>query len=460
MYKKLLSIFLTLLLSTSVVYADENVDDDLAGFLTENEGDDSFSQDPQNTPKQIREKPKKVTLGGDLAFKSAYGVKKHMVDGVQYGGFNQAQIALYLQVDAKINDRFKLRVSGDMFYDANYKLHPNTDYKNELLDAYEMQIRFDEVYFQGTLSDEVDLKLGRQIVIWGKSDSIRITDVINPLDNRQPGLTDIEDLRLPTSMLKIDYYVDEWELSAMLIAESRVMIEAPARSEFFNVDALVASAPNPFIDLEEPKSSLDNLQYAFAMNGVFSGWDLSFYGSKVYDQKWHLQNNKRKISTIKMAGSALNIAYGSWLLKSELAYLKGVRYNTTLDPKDRLDLLFGFDYMGYSNTTLSVELANRHIYDYEKQMNAGMDFLQKDEMQTAFRYTRNFLNDTLDFSALLSMFANSGQNGGFARVWFEYDLVDALNAQFGYVEYIGGDKAVMEVNKDNDRLFAQVKYSF
>ena len=475
MQNKLLNVFIVFLLSASFIYADTNIEDDLAGFsdgdvsaelseefdALDGFSDDAFSDDViTSKEKKNQGKQSLVKLSGDIAFKTAYGVKNHKVDSLQYRGFNKVQTALYLQLDAKLNDNFKLRISGDAFYDAIYDLHPNTNYSDDILDAYKTQIRFDDVYIQGSLLDNLDIKFGRQIVIWGKSDSLRVTDVINPLDNREPGLTDIEDLRLPTTMLKLDYYVGDWELSAMAIAESRVMIEAPARSEFFNVDAVFPSAPRPFLDLDEPSTSVDNMQYAFAANGIFTGWDLSFYAADVFDQKWHIKNNKRIVSKVKMAGSALNVAYGSWLLKTELAYLKGVKYNTTTDAKNRLDILVGFDYMGFRDTTITFEVVNRHIYDYEAQMQYLSDFVEKNELQSAFRYTKSYLNDTLDISFLLNIFGSSFQNGGFGRVWFEYDIVDAVGAEFGYVDYISGDKPLMDSNKDNDRIFAELKYSF
>jgi len=470
MGSKLFKLFISLVFSVSTLYAQADLEDDLAGFdtigekVTEEFSElDGFEDDTLLTledQKELKEKPSRIKLSGDLAFKTAYSIKEHKVDGVDYRGFNQAQTSLYVQLDTRLKDNFKLRMSTDLFYDAIYDLHPNTNYNDDILDAYKTQVRLDDVYIQGSLLNNLDIKLGRQIVIWGKSDSIRITDVINPLDNRLPGLTDIEDLRLPTTMLKLDYYVGDWEISAMAIGESRIMIEAPARSEFFNVDALFSGAPNPFLELEEPDNSVDNMQYAFAANGIFSGWDLSFYAADVLDQKWHIENNKRVVSKVKMAGSALNIAYGNWLLKTEAAYLNGIRYNSTIDSKNRLDLLVGFDYMGFRDATISVEVSNRHIYDYEIQMQSGMDYVDQDEMQTALRYTKNFLNDTLDISVLLSMFGSSWENGGFSRLWFEYDIMDALNTEFGYVEYIGGDKPFLEINKDNDRLFASLKYSF
>ena len=444
--------------------------DDLAGFLTENGGDETPLK--AEAVEQVEVKPDMFTLSGNLAFKTSFGYIQHEVkankadaNGIEYSGFNQAQTALYLQLDGKLSDDWKLRVSGDMFYDAIYDMHSDNNYNEDTLDAYRTQIRLDDTYVQGRITRDIDLKVGRQIVVWGKSDSIRITDVINPIDNRLPGMTDIEDLRLSVGMAKLDYYVGQWNISAMAIAESRIMLEAAPRSEFFPVDKVFPVAPDPFIELITPDSSWENMQYAFAANGVFSGWDLSFYAADVLDQKWYINPDtlKREVSKIQMLGSAINIATGSWLLKGEVAYLDGVKYNSTTDAKSRFDALLGVDYMGIKDTVLSLEVANRHIFDYETQMSqlvAKPDYVDEDEMQTAMRLTRSFSNDSINASALLSMFGSSFQYGGFARIWVEYEVMDALSANIGLVDYIDGDKPFTKAIRDNDRVFADITYSF
>ncbi|MCD6432501.1 MAG: DUF1302 domain-containing protein [Sulfurimonas sp.] len=474
--KLLSSLAFISLLAYGNIYANENIDDDLGGFTTENEvedesadlegfGDDEDIADSKETTPYAKTEEELFTLSGDLAFKTSAGYLKHRVDGIEYSGINQAQTSLYLQLDSKLSDSWKVRISGDMFYDAIYDIYSTNDYRDDILDAYKTQIRLDDTYIQGRLTNNIDLKIGRQIVVWGKSDSIRVTDVINPLDNRTPGMTDIEDLRLSVGMAKLDYYLGMWNLSAMVIGESRIMLEAAPRGEFFPVEAVFPVAPDPFIELKNPATSVENMQYAFAANGVFSGWDLSFYAADVFDQKWHINpsSHKREISKIQMMGSAINIATGSWLLKSEIAYLDGVKYNSTTDSKNRLDVLAGVDYMGIKDTVLSLELANRHIFDYESQMSETVpspDFTDEDEMQTAIRLTRSFENDSINATALLSMFGSSWQNGGFARIWVEYDVMDAVSANFGVVDYIDGDKPLMKANKDNDRIFADITYSF
>ena len=489
--KLLLSVTLTSLLLSSSLLAGENLDADLGGFDTEevvseksadlegfgdeeeNSDLDGFSDDEtsilQETTPEVQKKELMFSLSGDLAFKTSYGYRDHEVkayqadaQGIDYSGFNQAQTALYLQVDGKLSDNWKMRVGLDAYYDAIHNLHPSNNYNDDTLDAYQTQLMLTDAYIQGRLTNDIDLKVGRQIVVWGKSDSIRVTDVINPLDNRLPGMTDIEDLRLSVGMAKLDFYVDSWNLSAMAIGESRVMIEAAPRGEFFPVENIFPVAPDPFLELKEPKSSWDNMQYAFAANGVFSGWDLSFYGADVLDQKWHLNpvTTKREVSKVKMLGSAINVATGSWLLKSEVAYLDGVKYNSTTDEKSRFDALVGFDYMGIKDTVLSLEIANRHIFEHEPMMEGGTDFVDQNEVQTAMRATRSFENDSINATALVSMFGSSWEYGGFARIWVEYDVMDAVVANFGIVDYIDGDKPFIKAISDNDRIFADITYSF
>ena len=471
--KTLILLAIVSILAGANVFGDENLHDDLGGFesVTTQTNDaiegfeDLGSLDTSTLPHAKQKNDAMFLLSGDVAFKTSVGFLKHEVDDVQYGGVNQAQTSLFLQLDSKLSDDYKLRISGDMFYDAIYDIYAKNDYRDEITDAYKTQLRLDDTYLQARLSSSLDLKVGRQIVVWGKSDSIRVTDVLNPLDNRLPGMTDIEDLRLSVAMAKLDYYLGMWNLSLMAIGESRILLEAPPRSEFFPVDALFSSAPDPFIELVAPESSLENMQFAFAANGIFSGWDLSFYAADVLDQKWHInpQTAKREVGKIQMLGLAVNIATGNWLLKSEAALLEGVKFNSTTDAKSRLDLLVGVDYMGITDTVVSLEVANRHLFDYETQMSQNVpqpDYVDEDEMQTALRLTRSFSNDSINANALLSIMGKNWEYGGFARVWVRYELQNALSLTLGAVDFIDGKKPLMQAIQDNDRIFADLTYSF
>jgi len=476
--KKFQFSLITLLLLLTL-HAEDTFENDLDGF---GEDLDGFSSQKSLdvVEKVFIKKPSAYTLLGNIAFKTNYGYRDHKVkanksdsEGIEYSGFNQAQISTYLQLDVKLSNTYKIRISGDAFYDAIYDIKNQNHYNKDTLDIYQTQLRLDDTYIQGSITKDLDTKIGRQIVVWGKSDSIRITDVINPLDNRLPGLTDIEDLRLSTTIAKFDYYKGDWNISAMAILESRIFLEAAPRSEYFPVDSIFPIAPDPFVSLAQPSNSLENMQYAFAANGVFSGWDLSFYGADVLDSKWHIEgtlpNATRVVSKIQMLGFAFNIVQGSWLYKSEVALINGIKYNSTPDDKRRLDTLLGVDYMGIKNTTLSLELANRHIFDYERQMSGVTvsnvpDYVQEDEIQTAIRATHSMQNDTFNATALLSMFGHNWQYGGFFRASLEYDVRDALLIKLGIIDYLNtsikSEKPFTDAISNNDKIYIDVTFSF
>ncbi len=440
----------------------QELSDDLAGFMDEAE--------PLEAEETVTEE-KAYTLSGELSFKTSAGYKKHEVDGSEYSGINQAQTSLYLQLDTKLSQNWKLRLSGDAFYDAIYDLRSGENYRQSVKDDYRTQLRLDDTYIQGSIRSDLDVKAGRQVVVWGKSDTIRITDIINPLDNRVLGMTDIEDLRLSVGMLKLDYYLSKWNLSMMVIPENRIMKEATPRGEYFPVDGVLpipGGVDDPFPALKTPSTSWENMQYAFAVNARLEGGDISFYAAEVLDQRWHFNEvprigfalSERSVSKVKMLGSAFNLIEGSWLFKVEAAYLRDLRYNTSLQKKKRIDTLIGIEYMGVRDTTISLDLANRHIFEHEVQMSTSADMVDKNELQTAARFTRSFENETIKANALITLFGDSFENGGFARIWAEYEIMDALRANFGVVEYIGGDQAYMQAIKDNDRVFADITYSF
>ena len=472
-------------------------DSDLSGFDEEEESLDGFSDDDldgfgdenaQETQTNEYEEPPKISamqnligessLSGSLSFKTTVGLEKHEVEEIEYSGVNQAQTALALQFDKKLSSDWRLRISGDAYYDAIYDINDHNDYNDEILEQYRTQLRFDDTYIHGRLTNEIDLKAGRQIVIWGKSDNIRITDVINPTDNRLPGVTDIEYIRLPTTMAKFDWYVDDWGLSAMLITEARVSISPPVGSEFLPIDTgLLGTVTLPITpvttpvntpEVIEPSSSFDNLQYGLAANGVFSGWDLSFYAANVFDKDNHSEEviaagstpSNFVYSKIYMLGTAFNMVKGSWLIKGEAAFLNGLNYSTTSDEKNRLDTLVGLEYMGFRDTSMSLELANRHIFGYEDVMENAPDGEEQNSIQTIIRVTRNFMHETLSVTALANILGPDFNQGGFARVWGEYELGDALSLDLGVVFYQGGTNAYFEAIKANDRVFADLTYSF
>ncbi|MCI5219005.1 MAG: hypothetical protein D3914_07400 [Candidatus Electrothrix sp. LOE2] len=162
-----------------------------------------------------------------------------------------------------------------------------------------------------------------------------------------------------------------------------------------------------------------------------------------------------------MFGFAYNKAVGNWLLKSEGALLNRVQYtNRPGTDYNRFDVLVGAEYSGFNETTISLELANRHINHHRSELEAAPDGVYQDMYQLAFRYSRDFLNDTLNLTLLAMIYGPSSADGAFERLSLDYDLTDTITLRGGAVLYQSGDLLTMQEVGDNDRVFAEIRYSF
>ncbi|NOQ46508.1 MAG: hypothetical protein GQ559_07525, partial [Desulfobulbaceae bacterium] len=251
-------------------------DDVLSGFdEPASEQTDRLDADDDTTPDWLE-------LGGSVG--TAFSVNfAHDAPGQDEADFRDlSMLRTTVALDSELTfGGWQIKISGHGFYDAAYSIQGRKQYTGALLNLYEQELEFDDAYLIGSLTPSLDIKTGRQVVVWGKSDNVRVTDILNPLDNRLPGMVDIKNRRLPVTMTKLDYYTGAWNLSGIMIHEVRF-----DKNPVFNSDFFPGKGPLP--SENTPGFSIDNQQYALALNGIFSGWDLSLYGAWIFDARAHV----------------------------------------------------------------------------------------------------------------------------------------------------------------------------
>lgn len=406
-----------------------------------------------------------IRLGGgvsqDISYNYAHDAPR--AGETDHRGLSGLRSRIDLEADLKFSSDWRARFAGYGFYDWAYAIRNRDGYTDEFLDQYEWDADVGDAYIQGKLISGLDLKVGRQVVAWGKSESIRVVDILNPLDIRQPGRTDIKDLRLPVTMTKLDAYFGKWNLGAIAIHEIRFDKTPVIGSDFFT-----APPPSPFLPPlgeEEPDEGFDRQEYALALNGIFQGWDLSLHGAYVFDDRPHLELTPTELrlrhSRLWMGGLAANVALGNWLLKGEAAYLYGIEFFAAPGEKfSRLDALAGIEYSGFRDTTISLEAANRHLLDFDKRTKGSPDDASEDDFQTAIRITRKYFNETLEVTVLASTFGLDGKDGGFQRLQVAYDWTDSVEVTLGVINYMSGEKRQFQGVGDNDRVYARIDCRF
>ena len=358
-----------------------------------------------------------------------------------------------LDYEHKFENGFKFKTNAKAYYDAMYDIRGSDKFSQDELNELRSEVELFDAYIQGTIADNFDMKLGRQVVVWGRSDTIRVTDVLNPLDNRRPGMVDIENLRLPVSMAKFDYFIGDWRVTPIAILEQRFTKRPPFGSVFY---------PAPFPAPDDKDYS--DVSYALSVGGVFTGWDINFYAARIRDDEGQFVSSDQtsiiEHDKINMFGTALNVLHGSWLLKTEFAYFDGLKYSTTGEKEfTRRDLLLGFEYKGIADTMISYDLVHRDIGGYDQRLMNELNPLNKHSYQHAFRISSDFMHATLTANYLIFINGEKFDEGGFQRAWIKYELGEGINTNIGAVDYIGGTSS-FDAIKDNDMLFVDISYSF
>ncbi|MCH9739391.1 MAG: DUF1302 domain-containing protein [Epsilonproteobacteria bacterium] len=401
-------------LLTFVLLQAENLDDVLEGF---DDGTEELMEgfEEENSSSHTSSKPQNSGLTGSIAQEVAISPFNEQ----PHHALSSLKSSLFLDYEHKFDNGFKFKTNAKAYYDAIYRLRGVENYTKEERDELQNEVELFDAYVEGSINSNLDMKIGRQVVVWGRSDTIRVTDVLNPIDNRRPGMVDIEDLRLPVAMAKFDYFVDNWRITPIAVLEQRLSKNPPFGSAF---------NPSP-IKVNDPEAQ-SKVTPALSIGGEFSGWDINFYTAQL---------NQTKESDVNMFGTALNILQGSWLLKSELAYFDAALKET--------NGLLGVEYNGIADTLISYDIALKKVDT------------QKESYQHAFRVSSDFINATLKANYLISLFGSKLDEGGFQRAWVTYDIADGINTNVGLVDYIGGSSRFDSV-ENNDLLFMNAEYNF
>ena len=416
---------------------------------------DGFSD--ESTASEATQSVEDPTLLSGFTGKFTEQIAYALHNDAPHDGISSVKSSLLLDYEHKFENGIRLKVNAKAYYDAIYSFFKARDeFSKQEIDELESEVELYDAYVEGKITETLDYKIGRQVVVWGRSDTIRVTDVLNPLDNRRPGMVDIEDLRLPVAMAKFDYFIGDWRVTPIAIVEQRFSKNPPFGSVF-----------NPLPMVAPSNESYDDVTYALSVGGEFTGWDINFYAAKIRNDEGQLvlpspTQPQAAINhdKIEMYGAALNVLSSSWLFKTELAYFDDLKYFTTGDKTfSRTDVLLGVEYNGIPDTLISYDIVTRNMGGYDARLITEAIPLKKNDYQHALRMTSDFMNATLTANYLISLYGEQLDEGGFQRAWVKYELGDGINMNAGLVDYIGGS-VVFDAIKDNDMVFVDISYSF
>lgn len=357
---------------------------------------------------------------------------------------------------------------GNVGFMANTTIYqyPNADLDFDLSEVYM------DIYF-----DNMDLRLGRQMIIWGKADGVFITDIISPKDLGEFLLRDFDEIRTGLTSLKANYYLGNNTLEFVWIPKFTATIMPDessiwSRTPSFDLPVTIDYSQN------EVRGKLENSEAFLKFSRMSSLIDYELMAGTMWDDDptMHISPNATEDTLtltprhhqLTLGGGSFSTEIKGFIVRGEGAYYTGKQFSA-LNPdlnmpidlleKDYLHYLIGTDF-NIGETLFSTQFIQRAIMDYD-------DAIDQDEMDNmmTFLVNRTFLRETLT----LQLFSYVGLNyeDALIRPTITYDIADGFEILAGAnIFYRNDDTDPPSIQEmfgyydENDMVYLKMKYSF
>lgn len=310
------------------------------------------------------------------------------------------------------------------------------------------------------------IKIGRQIIIWGKADGLRITDVISPMDLTEFLAQDYDDIRMPVNGIILSKFGTNWDLDLVCVPyiETYVM---PGPDNPWAMNELTSK--EVVIDPEEkPEFTLSNMEYGGKLSFYFSGidfdlsalntWNKAPVYSYYYDSLSHL-HVKPVYARMGFLGFGFSKSVYSLIIRGESAFYFDKKFtpditteNLDLVEKNSINYLLGIDWYPGREWTLTGQFSDECIFDYSDDiLNSKHTYI------STIGITKKLFRSTL----ALSSFCYIGLNEGdfYNRTSIDYALSDNIHVMCG-ADWFDGDKGLFGQYRDNSEIWFKAKYNF
>lgn len=319
--------------------------------------------------------------------------------------------------------------------------------------------------------------LGKQQVVWGKSDGLKVLDIVNPQSFRLFVLENFEDSRIPLWMFNVVRPMGDWDAQFIWIVDQTYHALPKFDATYaLTSPRLVPSAP-PGMKVEpspvhRPNRVFQDSDAGVRLSGFWKGWDLSVnylyqyqnlpvpYQFLESDGEGPYVRVSFEYERTHVMGASIGNAFGDWVVRGEFGYFSD-RYFISTHPAHTHGIarsaewayVLGLDWSGLDDTFISAQIFQSGLLDAPRGV-------VRDELDTSltFLVRRHFLNETLEAELLWIVGLND--DDGLVRSKVSYELADDLNIWLGADFFYGNRDGLYGQFTDNDRLIVGGELGF
>ena len=390
----------------------------------------------------------------------------------------QGLIELAPSLDLAVGDNASMIMSARVRADARDELEPG----RPDLDNYAPGSRPLQLGTTGTaeLRDfYVELRsangltrLGRQQIVWGRLDGIKVLDLVNPQDFREFILDDFADSRIPLWSVYFDYNLGNWRAELALVPDGTGHA-IPGDGAWFELTAprfrygAAPGQPGLPVITRQPGHSLDEAAAGLRLSRQFNNLELALvaYSGNDPEPLGRLASLngapavERFYERRDAFGFSLDLGLGPAVLRAEYAWQPDRTFNSRSAGLLETAVLdqhrgaIGLDIDGPLGIFFNVQ------YLVDTISAAPADLVQPDRDQLATLYLRRaFAYDTAVLAA--RWYHSFTDDDDLAAISIEYDISDSTSIELAAQFFNGVQDGLFGQFSDRDRITVSLEHTF
>ncbi|MEQ8514063.1 MAG: AMIN domain-containing protein, partial [Chromatocurvus sp.] len=389
------------------------------------------------------------------------------------------------RVDVSFGNGISMTAIGRLRYDTVGDLGPGdrkpwnySDISAPWYNSDEARLSLRELYMD-IRAGFSDWRLGKQQVVWGQADGIKVLDVVNPQSFREFILDDFEDSRIPLWMANVTTRVGNANLQLLWIPDTTYHeladFDAPfaPRSPRLLPPLSIAAIAEP----DKPDDFFSDGDFGAALSGFSGGWDWSInYLYRYLDQPAlpvvplspGMLSPGMPPGAVLLApeykrshllGGSFSTALGSMTLRGELAWNSDTYQplatleNRAVGETPEVSGVIGLDWTPSMETLVSAQFFNTWLPDHDNRMQRDAN-----EQLVTLLYQQDFANATWRFRGIGLHSINDGDS--LLQLKLSYWFSSSLQLWIGADLFDGKQRGLFGQYDEEDRVLMGLELGF
>ncbi|PCI64771.1 MAG: hypothetical protein COB37_00305 [Kordiimonadales bacterium] len=317
------------------------------------------------------------------------------------------------------------------------------------------------------------LRIGKQQIVWGQADGLKVLDILNPQSFREFILPEFEDSRIALWAVNAEIPVGEALLQLIWIPDTTYDDIPEQGAAFAFTSPLVVpqapiGVPVNFRPLDKPSNAFTDSDVGVKLSAFLGGWDVSLNYAYHYVDRPVVRRSvsdagitiTQNYERSHLVGGTAATVFGDFALRAEIGYSTN-RFFRTSDQADadgvvranEFSYVVGLDYSGFTDWFLSAQVFQSRISNFQPGIVRA-----KTDTSLTFLIRRNFMNETLSAEALVIQ--SVADNDGLLQLAMSYQWSSNVRLKAGADFFYGSSYGLFGQFRDRDRVTLGIEVSF